>query len=1050
MSTAANPEVNHWRWISDVSGSDHEAWPFAAAEDTNITGELDVGFALVIKVANLGDMNASQAFSLQYNVDGAGWNFVTESDGTPTPNVTSFNSGAADNDQGVAERLTASGRDFFTTYLDEVNGVIGSLNFANEDVELYYSFEFLSADLTAGGEVIEFRLLYGNAPNQETFTHNVGPITATMDPNRISKLPSATLTLTTFAPTVIGDFDPNHISELPFETLILTNAPTDFNNVFRPRGPVTVYGEDGEIAFIDADHGGSPGGEQITVDPLDWDFAQGKGGAAIQEGDLIVLHINAISVGAQAVSDDNGSTPFTNQFRSENPGSSLCEYTIWTRIVGASEPSTYSFLKTNITPSHEVHVRVYRNVDSTIFDIAPLIGNADFGLDTTQINDLTAPGITTTDADSMAVAWVQNRRNTGDQNGGLTYTAGWNLGRSVAENDIQLSVTFEKRMASAGATGDFVVTATNTVTNTWLAVQYALKKSTGDPNTSQLPSDTLALDDFDPQAVATEKHISLLPSDTLILADFDPTIETFDPNTSELSSDVLALADFDPQVVATDNHFSQLAQAAMVLVAFAPQAITTENNVSQLEPETLVIADFDPQSVTTEHNFSELPSVTLVLDEFDPLIIVAASNFSQLPSDALSLADFDPQAVTTEKHISLLPSDTLALADFDPQAITTEKHISLLPSDVLVLADFDPQAVTTEGANNTSELPFDTLTLADFDPQAVTTEKHISELPSDVLTLADFDPQAVTTEGANNFVDLPFDTLSLDDFDPQAVTTEKHISLLPSDTLALGDFDPQAITTEKHISLLPSDVLTLGDFDPTVVATDNNFSQLPFDTLALDDFGPQAVTTENNFSELPFDTLALDDFDPQAITSDNDVSLLPSGTLALDDFDLQAITTEKNVSQLPSGVLVLADFDPTVVSTGGQDVLLPSDALALADFDPQIVTTEVAVPNTSQIGAGILSVIGFAPVANVSDPNVSQLPFDTLSLADFDPQITTTEVANPNTSQLPVQTLLLTDYDIQAFVSGTDQNDVLLPVANLSLSANAPQVAASRRILIIT
>jgi hypothetical protein len=1112
---------DHYLWEAN-DNTDNDLLTPLASEDTTYETTLDTPLILRFKLSNVGAMNLSNmVVNLQQNIDGAGYVDVDDVstgmravDGLPA-------NGAANQ----AENLTAIGG---TTYIDgeydDSNGSVTLSLKSDESVEISYCIEARSADLS-GGESIDFRVDAAGFTVDNFFqTPNL-----TTTANTISQLPSNTLTLTKFDPTVIGDFDPNHISELPSKAFIVQHIDTEPSRNHIIRGPITVFGEDGNIAYIDSDRPFSGGNSHITVDPTDWD----EGGTGVQEGDLMVFHIKA-SATPQTVTDDNGSTPFTEQFRSDDPGSATCEYTIWTRFVGPSEPATYHFLKSNIVPFHDVMIRVYRNVNpNDIFDIAPIIGNADFGLDLSQVNDLTAPSITTTDPDSMAVMWVHNDGTTGDEHGGHSYTAGWNLTRNGTNpSDTTTNVSSEKFMPSAGATGDFVVTTTNTITNAWLGIQYALKKAlpqvsllpsdslvldefdpqvvvtTGGGEVSELPSDTLALDDFDPQAVTTEKHISLLPSDTLALADFDPTFETFDPNTSELSSDVLALADFDPQSVTTEKHISQLAQAAVVLAAFAPQAITTENNVSQLEPETLVIADFDPQAVTTEKHISLLPSVTLVLDEFDPTIVVAASNFSQLESETLSLADFDPQAVTTEKHISNLPSDTLtladfnptfetfdpntsqlegetlvltnyapeavttegadadvsqlpsqvlSLADFDPQAITTEKHISLLPSNILTLADFDPQVIVSEGFDNFVNLPFDTLALADFDPQAVTTENvnpNTSNLPSDTLVLDDFDPQAVTTENTNpNTSQLPSDTLSLVGFDPQAITTEKRVSELPFDTLSLADFDPQAVTTEKHVSLLPSGTLTLGDFDPQAVTTEKHISELPSDTLSLTGFDPQAVTTEvvSNTSELPFDTLTLNDFDPQVVASDNDISLLPFDTLSLTGFDPQAITTEKNVSQLPSVTLALTDFNPTVVSTGAQDSILPSAAFVLADFDPTFVTTETTNPNTSQIDSGAALVLtGFAPIANVSDPNTSQLPFDTLSLADFDPQITTTEVTNPNTSQLPAQTLVLKNSAIQAFVSGTDQNDVLLSVANLSLSTNAPQVTASRRILIIT
>jgi hypothetical protein len=71
--------------------------------------------------------------------------------------------------------------------------------------------------------------------------------------------------------------------------------------------------------------------------------------------------------------------------------------------------------------------------------------------------------------------------------------------------------------------------------------------------------------------------------------------------------------------------------------------------------------------------------------------------------------------------------------------------------------------------------------------------------------------------------------------------------------------------------------------------------------------------------------------------------------------------------------------------------LLPRPVLTIGDNDPTIVTTENANPNTSQLDAETLDLVGFGPQAVTTEKNIAALDAETLDLAGFDPQAVTTE-----------------------------------------------------------
>ncbi len=179
MSTDAAPSVRHWQLCggngaNPISGAAHEAYTLLGSEDTTIEAELDLGYCIIFKCGNTGDMQAAGDFQVQVDINGAAsWNDVSAS----SSNVRTVATGDSEDATSTTERLGTSAETFQTSVLDEVEGLIGTNLSGHNEFEFYFAFEFRSADLTAGEETLEFRLTTGGA----TFPHTaVEPIDITL------------------------------------------------------------------------------------------------------------------------------------------------------------------------------------------------------------------------------------------------------------------------------------------------------------------------------------------------------------------------------------------------------------------------------------------------------------------------------------------------------------------------------------------------------------------------------------------------------------------------------------------------------------------------------------------------------------------------------------------------------------------------------------------------------------------------------------------------------------------------------------------------------
>lgn len=171
MSTAANPDVVHFRWADDDNAA-HESCTLLGSEDTGLEiPNLGTAFLLIVKIHNDGDMSASGDYRLQYNKDAAGWNDVNAA----SSNIRTIAGQDTDGATGATERLTATAETFQTSVFDDGDSLIATNVGGGDDYEFYYSIEFRSAD-NSGGESYEFRVLSGGS----TITHDV-TITGTVE-----------------------------------------------------------------------------------------------------------------------------------------------------------------------------------------------------------------------------------------------------------------------------------------------------------------------------------------------------------------------------------------------------------------------------------------------------------------------------------------------------------------------------------------------------------------------------------------------------------------------------------------------------------------------------------------------------------------------------------------------------------------------------------------------------------------------------------------------------------------------------------------------------
>lgn len=87
----------------------------------------------------------------------------------------------------------------------------------------------------------------------------------------------------------------------------------------------------------------------------------------VQENDIIIAAVNCNN--NVTISDNNGSYPYTSAIANRNYNGTSCTYRIFYRVVGASDPSSYTF---DVSSSNSLCVilSAYRGVDtSSPFDV---------------------------------------------------------------------------------------------------------------------------------------------------------------------------------------------------------------------------------------------------------------------------------------------------------------------------------------------------------------------------------------------------------------------------------------------------------------------------------------------------------------------------------------------------------------------------------------------------------------------------------------------------------------------------------------------------------
>lgn len=168
-------------------------------------------------------------------------------------------------------------------------------------------------------------------------------------------------------------------------------------------------------------------------------------GLTINEGDVVVavIHTNTNDV---TITDNNGSNPFVDDYYNNGGGGSA--YSIQTRVAGASEPSSYAWTLGS-SQSHSVIIRVFSGVDNaSVWDVVPADANRDTGASVGSPFTITAPSITTSNADAMGILL-----NVTDSASATFSTPTNSYGTEVEHSANRSQVSYIRTFSSAGATG---------------------------------------------------------------------------------------------------------------------------------------------------------------------------------------------------------------------------------------------------------------------------------------------------------------------------------------------------------------------------------------------------------------------------------------------------------------------------------------------------------------------------------------------------------------------------------------------------------------------
>lgn len=201
-------------------------------------------------------------------------------------------------------------------------------------------------------------------------------------------------------------------------------------------------------------------------------------GLTINAGDVVVVQIHGKSASASSVADNNGANAFTKTSELTFSGASNYQLTTFTRVAGASEPSSYSFTPSPAFDRWVLLLRVFSGVDtSTPWDVAPA---GVLGSGTTA----TYSGITTTNANSLAIFSAGANTSALVSFSGITNGFGAELERGAP----QALTSYTKSIASAGAVGSTSVTFDGSYD--WFAAMGALNELVSDSTAPVLSTPT--------------------------------------------------------------------------------------------------------------------------------------------------------------------------------------------------------------------------------------------------------------------------------------------------------------------------------------------------------------------------------------------------------------------------------------------------------------------------------------------------------------------------------------------------------------------------------
>lgn len=198
---------------------------------------------------------------------------------------------------------------------------------------------------------------------------------------------------------------------------------------------------------------------------------------AIQENDVVVLVVNANST--ITATDSNGATPLTKDFEA---GYSTATVSIFSRVAGASEPLTYS-VGLSTSQRLSASLLVYRGVDSSIYDVAPMLANLAEG----ENSHPTLSGITTLSNDALVLMAVGNDSTASV--GWPTFTNGFSK-VSGAESNYNASAVAGKVLSTAGAVGETIANQSQIGLHLdWYAIQFSLKAAPSGPIITNIDGD---------------------------------------------------------------------------------------------------------------------------------------------------------------------------------------------------------------------------------------------------------------------------------------------------------------------------------------------------------------------------------------------------------------------------------------------------------------------------------------------------------------------------------------------------------------------------------